>query len=476
MKLVAVKSIHAELRNFFRALPLSRGEKILVAVSGGPDSTALAVGLADLREELGFGLGLAYYDHGLRSDREAREEGAFVRALGESLGAPVETGGAGAGFLRDTAAREKKSLEALARGFRYAFLYEAARRLSCGFIALGHTRTDRIETQIFRFFQGSAPKALGGIPSRRGRVIRPLLGVERSCITAFLESRGQGFCMDASNQDTAFLRNHVRQRLVPAVAEVFPGFARALDAVAEKSRLYGDFVKKSLAGKNPWKASGGGWECSFEEFMELHPLLRIESVYGLFSRGFAARGEKRIPYSFLRPLLRPPARKTEGVILQGRGLVVRLRKGRLIAEKDIVLNQKKGYFYHINGNLDFCIAGQMRVKTEEVLPVSTGMGAENDIFSMDKGGGLFLRSRRPGDVIFAPGGRKTLNKLFSAWKLAEDLRDLVPLVQKNGKILAVLAAPFGGKTLRLPDKESGTGEKLFRIRIHKIGEESEQTK
>jgi tRNA(Ile)-lysidine synthase len=472
-----MKSIHAELRNFFRRRPLARGEKILAAVSGGPDSTALALGLADLRQELDFRLALAHYDHGLRSARETEEEAAFVRSLGESLGVSVESGEAGAGVLRKTAGQEKKSLEALAREFRYAFLYGAAKRLSCGIIALGHTRGDRIETQIFRFFQGSSPKALGGISAKRGGVIRPLIGLERGDIIAFLERRGQGFCTDASNQDTVFLRNHLRRTLIPAVEKVFPGYAKALDALAEKSRLYEDFLKSALEGKNPWKPSNAGWECSFEEFLSLHPLLRIESVYGLFAAGLAPRGEKRIPYSFLRPLTTlKGGKKAGGIILRGRGLVFRLRKGSMIVEKDIVLNQKKGYFYHINGNLDFCIEERLCVKAEEVT-LSAGAEGKDDVFSLGEGEGLFLRSRRPGDIIVAPGGRKTLNKLFSSWKLEEDIRDMVPLVQKDGKILAVLAAPLGGKTLRLPDKKGGNNkERFFRIRIHKMGEECEQTK
>ncbi|MDR1626079.1 MAG: tRNA lysidine(34) synthetase TilS [Spirochaetia bacterium] len=470
-----MKSIHVELRRFFCRLPSARGERILVAVSGGPDSTALALGLADLRGELGIGLALAHYDHGLRSAREAREERDFVLSLGEGLGLPVETGGAGGGVLRETAAREKKSLEALARERRYAFLHGAAGRLSCGLIALGHTRGDRIETQIFRFFQGSSPKSLGGIPAKRGRVLRPLINLGKGDILAFLEERGQGFCTDASNQDTVFLRNHLRRALLPAVEKVFPGYAKALDALAEKSRLYGDFVESVLAEKNPWKPSGGGWECPFEEFLGLHPLLRIESVYGLFAGGFMPGGEKRIPYSFLRPLAGLGREKAGGTVLRGRGLVFRLRKGRMIVEKDIVLNRKKGYFYHINGNLDFCIAGRLRVQAEEAAFSADSEGGD-DVFPLVGGDGLFLRSRRPGDAIALPGGRKTLNRLFASWKLEEDTRDMVPLVQKNGKILAVLAAPFGGKTLRLPDTESGNKEKSFRIRIHKIGEEREQTK
>jgi tRNA(Ile)-lysidine synthase len=459
-----MKSLRDEVKKFFRREGVPRDVRILAAVSGGPDSTALALVLGELRDELGFSLALAYYDHGLRSGEESRAEEAFVRSLGEALGVPVEAGRAGRGRLKAAARNEKKSLEAVARESRYAFLRAAAARESCAFIALGHTRTDRIENQVFRFFQGCGARALAGIRGRRGRIIRPLVGVDRDGVLAFLAERGQGFCTDASNGERAFLRNHVRLTLIPAVREVFPGFGKALDALAEKSFLYADFVEKALRGLDPWVKTGRGWECSWEEFLGLHPLLRIQSVYKLCP----GRGEKRIPYAFLAPLAKLDRGKT-GTVLRGRGLEI-LRQGKsLFARGDIVLNQKKGYFYLIDGNLDFCVQEELRVEAEEIPSREGG----DEVFFCGRNECLFLRSRRPGDVVHTGRGEKKLGRLLSDWKVQEGLRGLVPLVQKNGKIVAVLAAPWGGKTLRLPEKDGGAG-RFFRIRVRKIGEKSGQ--
>ena len=453
-----MKSIPAEIKKFFRREELPRNTAILAAVSGGPDSTALALGLAELRGELLFSLTLAHYDHGLRRAEEARSEEAFVRELGQRLGLPVETGSAGAGSLREEAAREKKSLEAIAREKRYAFLKSAARRRGCSFIAVGHTRGDRIETQVFRFFQGSSAETLAGIRPRRGEIIRPLLGVDRSDVLAFLREQEQGWCSDASNQDISFLRNNVRLRLIPAAEEVFPGFAKALDSLAEKSRLAADFLEEALRAADPWVKGASGWECSWAAFLGLHPLLRIYSVYKLCP----ARGEKRIPYAFLAPLAkaRPGA---QGIILQGRGLTLLRRGDRLHAHGDIVLNRKKGYFYQIDGNLDFCIESRLRVRAEELASPAEG----EDVFSRGGEDSLFLRSRRPGDVIQSGSGPLALGRLLADWNVEESLRDLVPLVQRNGKIVAVLAAPLGGENLRL-DEEAGPGR--LRIRVCQIGE------
>jgi tRNA(Ile)-lysidine synthase len=461
-----MKSIHAEIKAYFRRHSLPRNIRILAAASAGPDSTALVLALADLREELGFSLVLAHCDHGMRSREDSQREAAFVRALGERLEVPVLTGEAGQGKLKAAARREKKSPEAAARDFRYAFLREAGNSRSCDYIALGHTRTDRIETQIYRFFQGSSPGSLAGIPGRRGRFIRPFLNVDKTEILAFLAERGEGFCVDSSNRDTAFLRNHLRAGLLPAVRDVFPGYERALDALAEKALLYEDFVETSLAGANPWIETAEGWECSFKAFLGLHPLLRIKSIYPLYNRSVPRGGEKRIPYAFLAPLLRLAGTKADGIVVRGRGGALIRRGERLLWRTDIVLKRKKGYFYLIDGNMNFCIQERLCIRTEEV---SSMLRDEKDVFFYGEGECLFIRSRRAGDTIQTGNGKKTLNKLFSDGKIGEELRDMIPVVQKNENILAVLTHPFGIETIRLPEKPGRDGGKYLRIRICEIG-------
>jgi tRNA(Ile)-lysidine synthase len=338
------------------------------------------------------------------------------------------------------------------------------------FIALGHTRTDRIETQVYRFFQGSAQGyAFAGIRARRGRILRPLLCADRNDVLAYLEQKGQSFCQDATNADTAFLRNHVRHTLIPAAEAVFPGFARAMDALAEKSLLMGDFVEQSLRGVTPWVRHELGWKCPFEAFIGIHPILRINSIYEIL-------GQERIPYVFLKPLAGLTREKADGIILRGRGFELVRRGGTLFAFGDIVLKRKKGYFYRIDGNPDICIQGRWRAEAEEFYSQNGKPPMGEDVFFCGKDECLFLRSRRPGDVIHTGRGKKTLVRLFSDWKVREDLRDSVPLVQKNGKILAVLAGSFGGRPLRCCDDEmQEQAGRFFRIRIHKIGEESGQS-
>ena len=153
-----MKSIYTEIKNYFCShfIPEECGKtglsalgiKILVAASAGPDSTTLALCLAELQEEMGISLVLAYYDHGIRAKKDSQSEEEFVISLGERLKVPVVTDRAGEHRLEDIAVREKKSLEAVARDFRYAFLRETAGNHFCKYIALGHTRTDRIETQV----------------------------------------------------------------------------------------------------------------------------------------------------------------------------------------------------------------------------------------------------------------------------------------------------------------------------------------
>ena len=151
------------------------GSRVLVALSGGADSVALLHLLRDLdgRGELTL-VGAAHLHHGLRGDA-ADEDQAFCAALTARLGVPFETARVDVAAL---AREQKRSVEDAGRQARYAFLEEAADRLSADTIATAHTRDDQAETFLLRLLRGSGTRGLGGIRPRVGRVVRPLLDVD----------------------------------------------------------------------------------------------------------------------------------------------------------------------------------------------------------------------------------------------------------------------------------------------------------
>jgi tRNA(Ile)-lysidine synthase len=198
---------------------------LLVAVSGGSDSMALLELTALARGERS-GCDLAVYvDHGLRPETEA--EASHVRAAAERLG----TGFALVG-LKETGHDERRLRDA-----RYAELQKLVAARGIDFVLTGHTRDDQIETVLHRLIRGAGRHGLGGIPERRGNIMRPLLGFAREDLRDFLRARGVEWREDSSNENLVYLRNRLRRRVIPAIeAELGAGALEHLPALASAWR------------------------------------------------------------------------------------------------------------------------------------------------------------------------------------------------------------------------------------------------
>lgn len=182
---------------------------VLLAVSGGADSTALLVASAERAGELGLRLEVGCIDHGLRP--EASAEAAAVRARSEALGIPC--------WVRRVALQTGAGLEARARAARYAALESLRCERGLDRIATAHTADDQAETLVMRLSRGAALRGSGGIRATAGRLIRPMLRIRRSDTRAFLTARGIGWSEDPMNADPAFLRVRIRQQVLPAITQ-----------------------------------------------------------------------------------------------------------------------------------------------------------------------------------------------------------------------------------------------------------------
>jgi tRNA(Ile)-lysidine synthase len=210
------------------------GDVLIAGVSGGADSTAMALVLADLAPRLGARLaGLAHLNHQLRDAADADE--ACCRDLAGRLGVAFDS------RRIDVAAESrlrKTSIEDAARTVRYLFLSDVAAARGATRVAVGHTRNDQAETVLLRLARGAGPVGLAGIYPRAGQVIRPLLDVRRSEVEAWLRERGEAWREDESNQDRSIPRNKVRHDVLPSLVETFG--AGVVDVLARQAALSRD--------------------------------------------------------------------------------------------------------------------------------------------------------------------------------------------------------------------------------------------
>ena len=191
---------------------LRTGDRVLVAVSGGPDSVALLHLLVRLAPELGLDLGLAHFDHGLRGE-DSRADADFVADLARRLGLPCHQG---RGQVRDAARRDKVSLQMAARKLRLQFLQDTRRGHGYAKLALGHTADDQVELFWLRLLRGAGLEGLKGMwPATPEGLVRPLLAVGKAVLLAWLEQEALPYRLDASNLSRAYLRNRVRLDLLP---------------------------------------------------------------------------------------------------------------------------------------------------------------------------------------------------------------------------------------------------------------------
>lgn len=211
------------------------GERLVVAVSGGPDSLALLSILRELLPVVPLHLTVAHFDHGWRQGSE--DDRDFVATMAAQWGFAFHAG---------RAADDIPRTESAARSARYAFLREVATTTDSTAIALGHTQDDQVETLLLHLLRGSGSRGLSAMRRRDGDLARPLLDISRADIEAYLSRLHLTPRRDPSNDDPRFTRNRLRQQLLPAIDAFDPSarelLARTADILSEEDRYLEDQV------------------------------------------------------------------------------------------------------------------------------------------------------------------------------------------------------------------------------------------
>ncbi len=242
-----MKAIQDQVRRTIRRHSLCpSGARLLVAVSGGSDSVALALLLTALAEHGGFTVAsLAHLNHQLRPTSGRDEQ--FCRDLAAGLGLRIVIEAAD---VQGYAAAQRLSIEDAARRLRYDFLDRAAARCGADRIAVGHTQDDQAETYLIKLTRGAGLAGLGGIYPRRGPVIRPLLDVSRDALRELLTARGQAWVEDETNAVLDNPRNRIRHRVIPELDRASGGGTKpAIARTAALSREDGQWLDELAAAR-----------------------------------------------------------------------------------------------------------------------------------------------------------------------------------------------------------------------------------
>jgi tRNA(Ile)-lysidine synthase len=292
---------------------LRPGDAVLVALSGGPDSTALVACLAALRDAgLAGAVSACHVDHGLRAG--SAEDGDFCAALCAALAVPLE---------RVRVSVAAGNLQSQARRARYAALRAAAARAGAGRVATGHTRADQAETVLLRLLRGSGARGLAGIPPRRGPFVRPLLDCSRAQVLAYLRERGLGHREDPTNASPRFDRNRVRHELLPALEGLRPGAEAALARAADLLRDDDRALERSARLLVP----RGSTDARVDALLAVPAAVRARAVRRAWSNATGSR--RGLAAHHVAAIVRLFRRGRPGRVSLPGGLVATVSRGRL---------------------------------------------------------------------------------------------------------------------------------------------------
>ena len=369
---------------------MSPGDRVLVAVSGGPDSMALLHALWEAHERLGVTLEVAGVDHGLRA--AAKLELAMVRDRADALGLPFSIVEVDVGRERE---RSGASLQDAARRVRLEALAALAAEHGAARVALGHQADDQAETVLYRILRGTGLAGLRGIPYLRAPFVRPLLDVRRAEVLRYLRRRSIPFVDDPSNLDLRFARARIRHKILPALAEENPRVTVALLGLAESARAGAPAVPdvSALGGRaaavvRRLRASGG------TAVVDVAGGRQVEVSYG----------QVRVRPSPRRQTTTSPA----PVIVEGPG------RYRFAAAEAL----------------------EVRIDSGSQAPAAGEVSFDADRVAWP----LVVRARRPGDRMRPRGGRgsRKLSDLMIDAKIARTVRAALPvLTSARGDILLV---------------------------------------
>ncbi|MFA4827886.1 MAG: tRNA lysidine(34) synthetase TilS [Thermodesulfovibrionales bacterium] len=414
---------------------LREKDRVLAGLSGGPDSVCLLLLLNQLKDEYKLDLHAIYIDHGLRPE-EIPAEIKFCKKLCENLNISFITKSVDViSYAKELGLNKQEA----ARELRYKAFDEIAFEKGANKIAIAHNADDQAETFFMRILRGSGQKGLSGIPPLRGKIIRPLIEIERNEIEEFLKSSSQSYVVDSSNIKKDYFRNWLRLSVMPEFQRKNPDLintiSRMSDIIREEDNYLELIVTKTLMKLIPKKT-----DKTIELF--LVPLENMDRVIlrRVLRRAIdAVKGLRGISFIHIEDII--------GLIKNGdsgdrlylpKGIRVIKGYSTLILTSDLPV--KLGtYSLEVPGEVILREAGIL-IKSSIEEHRAEGKAQEKSvaIFDADKvKAPLTIRARKNGDFFYPAGfgKKKKLQDFFVDEKAPRDERDKIPLVLSGENIV-----------------------------------------
>ncbi|MBQ2389778.1 MAG: tRNA lysidine(34) synthetase TilS [Clostridia bacterium] len=388
-----------------------KGDSIMVALSGGADSTALLHALVQLGEKYSLNVTAAHLNHKLRGDESDRDE-QFVRKMCDELGVELVCESADITSL----AKKGEGIEECARRVRYDFLQRNAK----GKIATAHSADDNIETVIFNLTRGSGIKGGCGIPPVRDNIIRPLIMCSRAEIEEYCQKNGLSFVTDSSNLTDDYTRNRIRHNVIPVLKEINSAagdsFYRFTSVMNDVNDLLDDLAFDALE----MAKSDKGYDA--DRLANLHISVLTRAVGIILNENDSMSDSEHI--GSVVKLIKDKKGKCQ---LNG-GLFAEVKGNRLtIFGKETKKNTVTPCYDFVNKSVTF---GEISLQSELVSADKVNNLLAKNLIDYDKiEGEPVLRARKSGDSIrLKKRPRKSVKKLFCELKIDLEKRDNLPIL------------------------------------------------
>lgn len=407
------------------------GQKVLAAVSGGPDSIAMLHILKKLAAELEIQIAAVHVNHKLRE--EADEEEAFVSRICNNWSLTLYTRSIN---IKKAAAEEGKSIEEAARNYRYSYFQELRRKVNADCIATAHHQDDNAESVLLHLLRGAGIKGLRGIMPVNNYLVRPLLNVSKEEIMDYVAANGLPYRIDKSNYDTKFLRNRIRHELIPYLqAEFNPRIVENLVRLGQIASEVNDAIQMEVDHyfNAPLikKADNEEVIIDCQLLGQLYPAYQKQVIIRALALIKSDYGWSSSDIQLIMNMIEK----------EGSAKRIKLKKGIWVYKiynymhMGQIIEQTDNYCYHIKapGLVDIketgCKYTLETMSIEEFHKINL-QGTETYLDFDKLPQPVYLRSRKKGDKIALPGmkGRKKVKDYFIDRRIPIYQRNKIPLL------------------------------------------------